>query len=564
MTETQLSETNWAPTRASTAIALLGTAGGVGALSSAVGVQKGVVVAVAGTLSLAVALWLLTFDRWRVPATVAASLLLVPAGAGVTAGVGYEALVAFAGSFPAGSPTGVIGQILRILGVLAVLWGCTVAVFGVGASVRGVATSQTVARCYGLVVRVAILPVGFFIALSGHALVTNFDLGAMSAFGELVSIIADWLFAPAGNRLHLLAFWLLFAAASYATYRAVRDLPIRELAGEASLGGSSVGGSSVGESSVGESSMDEVRIADLVATLQRVLRGLAVVSILGLLPAFFVEITGSEGAVRGALPDAAYGLLVALTSSGGVRHLLAWVALVAGSLALVAALARRSSQTSTQDLLVGYAPFLAGMTVVAGVGVAHRPILDRLIEFVAGRLKPPLTGYFRDASGRVVEFYGPETVVLGLTAGVLALATVGIFALYLSFALGFVSDRVAGPALAGGGLFLAAAFAGTLNVSLWLVLGSLIAALVVWDAGEFATTLGEEVGRQAKTRRVELLHALGALSVGVLGAALATGLTRVLPAGSNPAGPAGGELGGLSVALVGAIAGVVILVMALR
>jgi hypothetical protein len=204
------------------------------------------------------------------------------------------------------------------------------------------------------------------------------------------------------------------------------------------------------------------------------------------------------------------------------------------------------------------------MTVVAGVGVAHRPILDGLIEFVAGRLKPPLTGYFRDASGRVVEFYGPETVVLGLTAGVLALATVGIFALYLSFALGFVSDRVAGPALAGGGLFLAAAFAGTLNVSLWLVLGSLIAALVVWDAGEFATTLGEEVGRQAKTRRVELLHALGALSVGVLGAALATGLTRVLPAGSNPAGPAGGELGGLSVALVGAIAGVVILVMALR
>jgi predicted membrane protein len=560
MTRTDLSETNWAPTRASTAVALLGTAGGVGALSGAVGVRKGVFVAGVGALCLAVALWLLAFDRWRVPATVAASLLLVPAGAGVTAGVGYETLVAFAASFPASSPTEVVAQTLRIVAVVAVLWGCTVAVFGAAASVRGVATAETLSRCLGLVNRVALAPLGFFLALSGHALVTNLDLGAASVVGELVSAATDWLLAPAAGRLHLLAFWVLFAAASYATYRAVRDLPLQELAGEATISGDSESGQG----------MAELRVADLVDSLQRGLGRLAAIAALLVPPLFLVEVAPWDAAIRNQLPDAVYGALVALTSSGLVRHLLVRVAVVAGALALIAALVRRSSRTSTEDVLVAYAPYLSGLAVVAGVGVVHRPVLDGLIEFVAGRLESPLSGVFREISGQVVAFYGSETIVLGLTAGVLALASVGVFALYICFALGFVSDRVAGPALAAGGLFLAAAFAATSNASLPLVLGSLVAALVVWDAGEFATTLGSEVGRRARTRRVELLHALGALSVGAVGAVAAGWVAQAAPFGAAAGGTtgggatAGGELGGLSVALSVAVVAVVLLVAALR
>jgi hypothetical protein len=562
MTRTDLPETNWAPTRASTAIALLWTAGGVALLSGAVGVRTGVAVAGVGAICLAVALWLLSFDRWRVPATVAASLLLVPAGAGVTAGVGYESLVAFAASFPAPSPTLVVAETLRIFALVAVLCGCMVAVFGAAASVRGVATADALARCLGLVNRVTLLPLGFFLALSGHALVTNPDLGAASVVGELVSAATDWLLTPAGGGLHLLGFWVLFAAASYATYRAVRDLPIQELAGEATIGGATTG----------DAETSEVRVADLAVALQRSLGGFATVAVLLVPVAFLVRVAPWDAAIRSSLPDAVYGALVALIGSAAVRHLLVRVALVAGALALVAALVRRSSRTSTEDLLVGYAPYLAGLTVVAGVGVVHRPVLDGLIGFVAGRLNSPFSEGFREMAGRVVTFYGSETVVLGLTAGVLALASVGVFGLYLAFALGFVSDRVAGPALAAGGLFLAAAFAATADASLPLVLGCLVAALVVWDAGEFAATLGAEVGRRARTRRVELFHALGALAVGVAGAVAAgwvagrvSSSVGATAGGATPGGAtAGGELGGLSVALLVAVGAVVLLVAALR
>lgn len=546
--DTEIPETNWAPTRASIGVALLGTVGGVIALSVAVGVWKGGLVAGAGAVCLAVALWLLTWTRWRVPATVAASLLLVPAGAGIAAGVGYESLVAFAAAFPASSPTGVAGQSLRIIGSLAVLWGCTLAVFGTAASVRGVVTTRTLSQLLGLAVRVALLPAGFFLALAGRALVTNLDLGAAGLVGELVSDAADWLFAPEPGRLHLLGFWLLLTVASYATYRALRDLPTQELAGEATIGGN-------------ERATGRIRIADLADALQRNVGRFAALVVLGLPPALLVTGVISSETLRAMLSASVYELLVGLTTAPGLRTTLGWLAFVAGALAGVATLVRGSSRSSTRDLLVGYAPFLAGMAVVAGVGRVHRRVLDALVGFVAGRLEPPLSGRFRDATGRVAEFYGPETIVLGLTAGVLVLAVAGLFALSVWFTLGFVADRVAGASLAGGGLFLAAAFAGTVGASLPVVLGGLVVALVVWDAGEFATTLGEEVGRLADTRRVELLHSLGSLAVGVLATLAAAGLVSAVSSGGSSGGT---ELGGLSVALVGAVAGVVVLVMALR
>jgi hypothetical protein len=538
-----LSETNWAPTRASSALALLGTAGGVGALALVVGVPKGAAVAAAGAICLALSLWLLTFETWRVPAALGASLLLVPAGAGITAGVGYESLVAFAVSFPAGSPTRVVGQILRIAGVMAVLWGCTLAVFGAAASTRGVATSRSVSQCLGLVTRVALLPVNFFIALAGYALVTNLELGAGGALEDFVSAATDWLFAPTPGEVHLLQFGVLAGAATYAGYRALLDLPTEALAGEAAIG--------------------DVKVADALAGAQRGLAGLLALAAFGVPVAFVVEFLLPAEKGRAILPEFAHDLLVVVTSSAGLRDLLWWITLVGIALAGVATLVRRSSRASTREVLVGYAPFVAGGAVVAGVHVAHGPVLRGLLGFVESRLEPPLVGRFTDLADGVVSFYGSETVVLGLMAGVLTLAVGGVFALWLAFATGFVSDRVAGPSLAGGGLFLAAAFAGTVDAPFWLVLAGLVVALMVWDAGEFAATLGSEVGRRAATRRVELLHGLGALSVGAVGMLAAGALSQVVASGGS-AGVSGGELGNLSVALLGAVAGVVLLVMALR
>ena len=479
---TDLSETNWTPTTASSAVAVVGTAGGVTALSATLGVVKGTLAAAAGAVCLAAALWLLTVEKWRVPARLAASLLLVPAGAGIAAGVGYETLVAFAVSFPASSPTRVVGESLRILGVLAVLCGSTVAVLGAAASVRGVATSWSVSQLLDVVNRVTVLPLLLALALGSHAVLTNFDVGLAGIVGDFLRNATDWLLAPSGEQIRLLSFGLLAAAATLASYLAVRELPTEELAGEATVG--------------------DVRVAALAAGVQRALGRLVGLGFVALPVAFLVETAVPASAGLKLLPESVRSALLALTASPGLRGLLWWVALVAGALAVVAALVRRSSRAGTEQLLVGYAPFLAGLAVVAGVGVVHRRLLDALVGFVAGRLDAPLAGQFRDLSGRVVTFYGSETVVLGVTAGLLMLAVAGIFALWIAFAVGFVTDRVAGPALAGGGLFVAAAFAGTVSAPTWLVFGSLVAALVVWDAGEFATTLGSEVGRRAPTRRV--------------------------------------------------------------
>ena len=130
----------------------------------------------------------------------------------------------------------------------------------------------------------------------------------------------------------------------------------------------------------------------------------------------------------------------------------------------------------------------------------------------------------------------------------------------MTFVLSTVADRTAGPALAGGGLFVAAAFAGTLDVPLWIVLAGLALALVVWDAGSFGAALGREVGRRARTRRVELLHGLWSVAVGLAGAVTARLLAWGLPAN----GSASAELTGASVGLLAAVGAVVLLVMALR
>lgn len=572
-TKTDLPETNWEPTRSSGALVLLVTVVGVATLATAIGVEDGGAVAALGAACLAAALWFLTWDQWRVPATLAASLLLVPAGTAIAAGLGYELLVAFAAYFPAPTPSLVASRSLKTFGVTMILVGSTLAAFGAVGSVRTVPTRRTLRRCLGVVNKVAVLPGVLFFGLAVHAVVASFDLGILGFLADPASSVIDWLFAPGGGRLHLFGFWLLFAAGSYAASRAVGTLPLQELAGEATVGvpgvvtpGGTTGtadGDTTGATD-DESSNRAVRVADLVGGLQRVLGGTAKLALWGLLPALLVAVAVPPDAIQSALPGPAYSVLVALTSSEAVRHLLAWAALVAGVLAVVAALVRRSSRASTRDLMVGYAPYLAGLTVVAGVGVAHGPVLRGLIAFVAGRLESPTSGRFLEVSGSVVTFYGPETVVLGLTTGVLVLATVGLLVLYLAFALGYASDRTAGPAFAGAGLFVAAAFAGTLNVSAWPVLVGLAAALVAWDAGEFATTLGEEVGRRAETHRVELLHALGSLSVAAVGAVVAAGLMGVVSTGTGPGGIWDGGTESLSVVLLVAVLALTLLIAALR
>lgn len=541
--EARLADANWTPTRASTALALVVTAAGVAALTAAVGVRTGALVAAGGAACLAVAFRLLDFDRWEVPATLAASLLLVPAGAGVAVGIGYELVAAFAASFPAASQTGVVGQTLRIAGVLAVLWGSTLAVFGAVGSIRGDLTGRSVRRTRDHAAGVALPPVVAFVALAGRALVANLSPEVAEVPAELVGSAADWLLAPAPGRLHALGFGVAFAGASVAVHWAVQTLPLRALAGESSFG-----------------DVEAVRAVD---ALRRATGSVLTAAALGLPVAFLLFVGAEAGVVREVLPRSAYRPLVTLTSAPGLRRSLVGVAAVAGALAAGAALVRRLSRVSARELLADYAPVLAGVGVLAGVFAVHGAVRRTLVGFVAGRLDQPLAGRFREAADGIVTFYGSETVVLGLVAGVLALTAIGLFVLSVWFLLGFVGDRAAGTALAGTGLFVAAAFAGTVGAPLWVLLGGLVAGLVVRDVGEFGATLGAEVGRRGKRDRVELLHALASLGVGGLAALAAGRLVGVTGTDWLGVG-SGGAVGGVVLALVGAVAAVVLLVLALR
>jgi hypothetical protein len=78
------------------------------------------------------------------------------------------------------------------------------------------------------------------------------------------------------------------------------------------------------------------------------------------------------------------------------------------------------------------------------------------------------------------------------------------------------------------------------------------ATLVAWDVGQHAITIGEQFGRQAPTRRGEIVHAGGSVMVGVLASGLAYGI-YLFGSGNQPT---------LAVALL--MFGAVLLIWALR
>ena len=231
------------------------------------------------------------------------------------------------------------------------------------------------------------------------------------------------------------------------------------------------------------------------------------------------------------LVDALFGLLVAA---------------VVGTVDLL----RRTVRESTSDLFVGYVPFAVGAGVVLLAFTLEGTVLPTAIPTVAANL-----GGFGDpfaslATG-VVEFYGGGVVVSALF-GVASLLAVGVVSLlWVVRRLGLVTERSAGPTLAAVGLLVAAGFGTAVGHGPALAIGGVAAALLVRDVGTYGTTLGRELGRAAPTRRTELVHAVGAGLVAVLGVGVATAAARTagVTALALPV-PVGGPLLAAAVALV--------------
>ncbi len=160
----------------------------------------------------------------------------------------------------------------------------------------------------------------------------------------------------------------------------------------------------------------------------------------------------------------------------------------------------------SQQMVMGIAGAGGGFLVMyLGLALRYRTLFGWLIAL--GGL----------AGAGVASMYSLGFVTVELEVIALALGVFGMFLASLAVAplYGSGSRRLAMLAcfsVFGAGL-VAADFAQPLQV-----LATALAAVVVWDLAENSTGMGQQMGRQAGTRRAEFTHMFGTLLIGVASA----------------------------------------------
>lgn len=527
------------PTRASVAIVLVGTGGLVAALLGIVGAAVvPALVGIAGALALAGGLWAVSTERFRTVGQVAGGLLAFPVGVGFVVGTVGTALVLVEVYFPVPEAGLIAVNALLLVSRLAIVAGCVLAVLGAALAVRNVVDPATLARYYWTVVKTGTVPLAVTALAAGGAVLSELAPGTPGATpGGAVAALLGWLAAP-GPGLHVASFFLVLSTAAMGARAAVGALPVAELLADSGAG-------DPGARWVG--AVRRWLLYAGVATLGLAVAGL-VVDVRFRTPARLAAAAG---------PGAA-DLLAGLTGTAVLRAPLVAVGVAAAVAVVVAWALRRVARASLTAAARRGGPVLVGGVLTLGALAVAGPALDWLVAEVAGRLPSVFAAQFREVAGSVASFYGPGAVVLGAMTGCLVVAGVLVLAARLLLWLGYLSRRRAGFALASAGLFLATVFAGTLETPAPLVFGGLVVSLLVWDAGEYGTTLGEEVGRRARTRSGELVHAGATLAVGLAGVGAALAVRAVLAGQTVDPSPA--AIAGL----VAALAGTLLLVAALR
>jgi hypothetical protein len=140
------------------------------------------------------------------------------------------------------------------------------------------------------------------------------------------------------------------------------------------------------------------------------------------------------------------------------------------------------------------------------------------------------------------------------TALLVATATPVVPSRATGFALGAASIGAVGIA---AGVFLSGLVAGvgaasTFGVPALVTFGGVAAALLTWDLGEHATTLGTQVGREAPSARVELVHLAAGLGVTVASVGLAVVASLAAPVLGGLASP-GAAVAATALLLVGVL-----------
>jgi hypothetical protein len=530
------------PAHTSLAIVIGTTALVTVGLATAVGLRLPVMLGAVSGLLLAGLVWSVDWESASVIGYLLGSVLVVPVGFAVTATTLGTVLILVGARFPATS-LAVVPELMVTVGaqVLVVL-ALGTAVFGAAAATGNLLSAEAVTEAGSTALRTALLPVivGLVLFVQGvlsFLAAMDADPGIGQAVSDLLASAGQLLFTPGRFGLHLPTFLLLTGLGSYALYRTVRSLPIRELIPDASK-------------------MAPYRHA--LDRLEWALYWGGIGLLVGFMVAVILQILVPPRQLAAAVGPSRYALLTTLTTAPLIRTL-AWWAIVAGALTTgIVGLLRRIARRSSGRLASLLAPILVGGLLTAWTALVAEMVLQRSIEWVSGQLPGPFATQFETITSNVVDVYGAETILI-LGVGALALTTASVLGtVWTAMAIRYVDERTGGVTVASLSLFGAAAFAGAAAVPDLAILGTLVGALLVWDSGEFGSTLGREIGKAAGTRRTELVHATATLCVCGLGAAIAIGLSDRAVALANLDPWVAG------IGLLGVVAGFVGIVLAIR
>lgn len=178
-----------------------------------------------------------------------------------------------------------------------------------------------------------------------------------------------------------------------------------------------------------------------------------------------------------------------------------------GATLVRAGLPTAGALAATVVCAAGLAAAVTPETALAGVPATVRPLASPLLE-----------------RGVV-----PAALAAGLWALVLGSGLLLLLAVLAGSPV--LPERALGPALAAGTVFALALSLVFLDGASPRALAAAALALVVWDAGEFATGLREELPPGAATTRAELVHVGGTLGVGLIAVSATVLLDRFVASG---------------------------------
>lgn len=501
------------PTRFSTAVVVAVTVLTTAVLTVSVGLTQRVLYGVAGGLLLAGVLWVFAHERWTAAGGALAAVVFPVVGLALLTGTGYTVAAQLRDALPIGS--------------VFLVAGATIAVFGAIVAVRDVLEKETLLRCLGSGLRTTIVVTG---ATTAAALLQFAPLGRQISVGLQSTL--SWLFTPAAG-VPLASFLLLVLGSVYGLRGAVLALPIDEL--------------------LGDSIDPDTRawLADLDRWLSVVSIPLAIVTVLTVL----VEL--ALPAPYAWLPAGVRALVGGLTGIAPLRWLLGLIAAVSLTVAGTVWFVRTTYRSSNEDALAVIVPYLSGGVLAVAATLWHGPFLSALTGRIEHRLPAQLIGPFEQLVASMLDIFGGELLALIVLTSLLLVTLVVVVGLLVVVLLGILREDAGGASLAAAGLLTAAGFGAVLGVGLPVTLSAVVASLLVWDAGEFGVTLGNELGSRTSAIRTELAHGGGTVLVGVAAIGLGIGVDIVasdVEVGSTVA----------TTALLGAIAGALLLVIASR